>query len=105
MQSLTVRSVRSAAARCGLYNTVLVIMLTQKYSVYFRTEGYIYLRNLKRTLRLNKTNSPLRKHPDSLMSYEIILKYGIGAENSLAIAADGTVNDLTRGPSYPQKRL
>ena len=101
MQSLTVRSVRSAAARCGLYNTVLVIMLTQKYSVYFRTEGY----DLFEKLETNKTNSPLRKHPDGLMSYEIILKYGIGAENSLAIAADGTVNDLTRGPSYPQKRL
>ena len=39
----------------------------------------IYLRSSKRTLKSYKTNSPVRKYPDNLMSYKIILRYGIGA--------------------------
>ena len=38
------------------------------------------------------------------MSYEIILRYGIGAKNSLPVATDGTTNGLTRRPiTYPKK--
>ena len=40
------------------------------------------------------------------MSYEIILRYEIGAKISLAIATDRTANGSRRGPiTYPKKRF
>ena len=89
-----------------LSHTVLVIMSTQKTQCISGQTGMIYLRNLKRTLKLNKTHSPLGNHPDGLISYQIIIRYGIGAKNSLTVAADRTANGSRRGPiTYPKNTL
>ena len=60
---------------------MLVLILIPIYSVHFRTEGYDlqYLRISKRNLKPSKTNSPLGKHPNNLMPYKTIFRYGIGA--------------------------
>ena len=51
----------------------------------------IYLNSSKRTLKPRQANSPLRKHPDNLKSYKIILRYGTGAKTN-----------ATAGVKYPK---
>ena len=84
--------------------TVLVIMLTQRNSVYFWTDGYDLLEKLKTNFETKKNKLSPRKSSQWIMSYEIILRYEIGAKTSLTVAADRIAEGSRRGPiTYPKK--
>ena len=64
------------------------------YSYSYHNNQYIFgqrdmtwLRSSKRTLKPSKTKSPLGKHPNNLMPYKIIPRYGIGAQTNACCAA------------------
>ena len=67
-------------------STVFGFLMLCWYSYSYRNDQYIFgqgdmtcLRSSKRTLEPSKKKYPLGKHPNNLMPYKIIPRYGIGA--------------------------